>query len=199
MGPFASAYATYGADIGAIGVGGSLFGHPLRGSDHVAAELEGWQFVTEEGPSVDAFVRSCMIEADDVASARSEWPQLTEILTDAGVRSVCSLPLMAGPSSIGALTFYRDMAGPLGTPQLLAATALAELVAATLSTDVLEHEPIIEDLLGPFDDLQRATGVVMAHLAVSPAEAVNEIRALCIATRRSLQMTIVDIIGGRAC
>ena len=102
MGPFAAACATYGTAIGAVGLGASLLGHPMGGSDHVAAELEGWQFVTEEGPSVDSFIRGCMIEADDVRSSRSAWPQLTEFLDDAGVHSVCSLPLMAGPRPIGA-------------------------------------------------------------------------------------------------
>jgi len=181
--------------VGPACVGVSLGGRPFGASDPMAWELERFQYVLGEGPSPD-FASNGGVHVRDVGNT-DLWPQLNEYLVGRSIASVFSIPLAVDShQSFGALTAYRYQAGDLTSEQqehlAVAAQDVASTVAAHVTSDVPRHD--VGCGVWQMDLLNRAIGIVIADLGVTPDEAAVRIRSYSYATDRPLDDVVTGVL-----
>lgn len=176
------------------GVGVSLHGQPMHGSDPKTMGLEERQFILGEGPLIDAFVGHVDVEAPEATPVWGhDWMELR--LPTFGVGATFAFPMVLGAACLGAVTFYRRHPGPLSDGQ----RALARLAvdAAALETATLLLDSHCGDRPVPalrrIHELQQAVGVVMAQLGVDAEEATARIRAHSYHSERPLTDVLADL------
>lgn len=171
----------------------------VASSGPLARRLEEIQFVTGEGPSVDASTQGRLVLAHDLAT-RHGWPAFTEAAGGAGVRAVFAFPVQIGGIRLGVFELHRTEPGSLSDEELT--SCLHFLDAATL---VLMHG---EDLASWVSDgaretaghgvraeVHQATGMVSVQAAVALSEALLLLRGRAFADSRSLLAVARDVIG----
>jgi hypothetical protein len=177
------------------GVGVSLHGQPLHGSDPATSGLEDRQFVVGEGPSIDAFVGQVAVEAPRATRVcGGDWLELG--LARFGVGATFAFPMVVGAACLGAVTFYRREPGPLsGGQRALArlATDAAALETATLLLDAHTGDRAVP-ALRRVHELQQAVGLVMGQLGVDAAEATARVRAHAYRADRPLREVVRDLL-----
>ncbi|MDX6206034.1 MAG: hypothetical protein QOF39_2091 [Frankiales bacterium] len=161
-------------------------------SSPVSRRLDEFQFTYGEGPCLDA-VRDggpvLVADLDDPAEQR--WPAFREAVLGAGVCAIFALPVAVAFAHVGALDLYNNRAGRLTDQALAGAVYAAELAALPLLDLMTAHvdwEGIAqgEDPWGQLTSLERvevyqATGMIMAALDATPAEALARLRGLAYA------------------
>ena len=182
--------------VGPACVGVSLGGRPFGASDLNAWELERFQYVVGEGPSTDYSGGNGGVRVGDIG-ATELWPQFNECLMRRSIAAVFSIPLKVNShQSFGALTVYRQEAGDLSVQQQeqleVAASDTASTVAVHVASDVPRHE--VGCGVWQMDLLNRAIGIVIADLGVSPEEASVRIRSYAYASERPLDDVITGLL-----
>jgi hypothetical protein len=171
-------------------------------SDATADLLEDLQFSLGEGACVDAAVsRRPVLVADmndPVQTAR--WPvYAAAVVEQAGVRAVFALPLQWGAIDVGVLDLYRRTPGLLSATQMRDALNAAD--AATLIPLGLRSGPGDEQYWdrswGNRAEIHQATGMVVAQLGISAADALARLRAHAFAEQRLLGEVARDVVARR--
>ncbi len=123
-----------------------------------------------------------MPDLGDVAAQR--WPVLTASLVGAGIAAVFALPVSLVGTAVGALGLFRLAPGPLPPGRLRDARVAAQLASLPV-LDALAGVDLAGDGPSPVDGLAsvervevyQATGMIIAQLDVSAAEALVRLRA----------------------
>lgn len=113
----------------AVRAGGRLT--TLAWSSAAAAELDGSQTCTREGPTVEVLAGRDLVRSGDAAH-ESRWQSWGPRAASAGGRSVCSIQLPFADAAPAALTLYSSYAGRFGDRDQLRLTALYGLHAGTV-------------------------------------------------------------------
>src|SRR3954454_9612039 len=74
-------------------------------SDPFVEEADALQYGLDAGPCLTAWRDQVPVRIDDVEH-ETRWPQWTAAVTDLGIASVLSVPLLAGPDCLGAIKVY---------------------------------------------------------------------------------------------
>lgn len=186
-----------GTNMGTVGVSGVS-----------ARRYDELQFTYGEGPCLDAVgQRAPVMAADLLDSDEVRWPAFRPALLAHAIRSVYAAPVVLAGEYVGALDLFRALPGEW--PDV---TSDGALVAAQLATvpfmDLLAKETAaaISDPtsdtwteLGTFAraEVSQATGMLVAQLDVSPAQALVRLRAHAYAVGRSGTDVARDIIERR--
>lgn len=172
-----------------------IHGVEMRGtfgsSGRLSRTLDELQFTFGEGPCLDAVAHGRPVLVDDLDAAEERrWPALTGAFLEHGVRAVFALPIAVSATCVGALDLYRRRSGPLTEPGLsggmwaarLAARPLLDLMAADVDWQAAGDSEGGWDQLASLERIEvyQATGVLIAALDVSPAEALVRLRAYAI-------------------
>jgi len=184
-----------GANVDAAAL--SLAGMPMASSDPVSGELEGWQFVCGEGPSLDAYALNTTAGCPDTSLAHGRWTGLGHAVGSWPFRAVFAFPVTHGSATLGALTLYRMDPGPLTSWESAVADNWAAEAARWLGESLLDesHPAVGYD---QFDLLHRAVGVLMGQTGVSADTATATIRARALDTHRDLARVVADILDFRS-
>lgn len=177
-------------------VGVSLGGRPFAASDLQAWELERFQYVLGEGPSGDYAGGNGGVDVGDVG-ATDMWPQFIEYLIRRSIAALFSIPLKVNSNeSFGTLTVYRQQVGDLSVEQQQDLHQAAHTMASTVAAHVASDEPRHDVGCGVWqmDVLNRAIGIVIADLGVSPEEASVRIRSYSYASERTLDDVITGLL-----
>jgi hypothetical protein len=179
------------ADGGSITIG---FAAPERiilcATDDPAARIEDAQDVLREGPSFDALRTRSAVSGLSLAEQRLRWPLLKEMLDEGGQEiSLHAFPLRPDDSVLGVLCVHQHGEGRLAVnveeaqflADALGIALLGHLDAGTMSTE----------RWGVRDRIDQATGMVVAQLRVTPADALAVLRAHAFA-----HATTVAIVSG---
>lgn len=140
-------------------------------TDAEAPEIDQAQYVTGEGPCVEAFRTGEVLRINDTAGD-SRWPEFSATAQQHGVRSTLSLPLRSGDEIIGALNLYsRTTANFAETdqlvPVLVAHAASALSVLRTLeATRTLNAQ--LEQALSSRAVIEQAKGILMGRHGCDP-------------------------------
>jgi hypothetical protein len=178
---------------------------PARGtryvSDKTSTRVEELQFILGEGPSVEAFAAGRPVLVADLAAGEHalRWPAFTPDAVSAGVRALFAFPLQIGAVRIGVLDLYRDRPGPLDDEELAEALVFADAATLLLLTEDRADGADWQMLAG-YDQravVHQATGVVMAQLGGTIAEAFARLRARAYAEDRPLHDVADDVVGRR--
>lgn len=186
-----------GANMGTIGVSGPS-----------ARRYDELQFTFGEGPCLDAVERRAPVVAADLAH-RDElrWPAFRPALVAQAIRSVYAAPVVVAGEYVGALDLFRTLPGDWH-----AETSAGAMMAAQLATlpfmDLLADDSVAA-ITDPTSDtwaelsqfaraeVSQATGMLVAQLDVTPAQALVRLRAHAYATGRSATEVARDIIEHR--
>jgi hypothetical protein len=171
----------------------------LCATDERSTELENLQDVLEEGPCRDAFDEDRTVHTLVDRAAAARWPRFipeaAAVVGDSGV--LWSVPMHAGDHVIGAVSLYTLRRSGL-TESMETVQFLADAVAVSVA-----HDPLSLNTSGDAQDwgsrarVHQATGMVIAQLGVSPADALAVLRAYAFAHARSLNEIAEDVVGRR--
>ena len=127
------------------------------------------------------------------------WPALTQAILGHGIRAVFALPVAVASTTVGALDLYRRSHGPLegvdmtGSMWAAGLAALPLLDLMTADTDwqrAAEGQGSWEQLASlERVEVYQATGMIVAALQVTPADALVRLRAHAI----SRSLTASDV------
>lgn len=172
----------------------------VAATDGLARELEDLQFLTGEGPCVDAFATDRVVVQPDLAAADpTRWPVYGPQALAAGVAAVFALPLSQGGIRLGVLDLYRLQPGPLPDPDTARALAYADAAAVLLL--YLQQEagaklnPQLEVGWSERGQVHQATGMIAVQAAVSPTQALLLLRARAYAEERSIHDVALDVLS----
>lgn len=162
---------------------------------------ENLQVTLGEGPVYAAYEHGEPVLLDDLADERT-WPLLGREAAAAGIRAIFSFPLRSGAARFGALTLYRDHAGPLDDEQYGDALVLARVTLDLLLT--MQSEQSSGDLRWLFTDagsspwqVHQATGMVSVQLGVPIGDALARLRGHAFVEGRPITEIAGDIVSGR--
>jgi hypothetical protein len=185
----------------------------LHATDATAELMEELQFTLNEGACIEAATTGIPVFVDDLDhdAHATRWPVFAAaVLEQTNVRAVFALPLRWGTTNLGVLDLYRRAPVGLDDEQrrdALAAADTAALMMLTLRTDP-DHltDPgdgdgrdasWLEPVVASRAQVHQATGMVMAQLNLSAADALARIRAHAFVTQRLLVDVARDVVARR--
>jgi GAF domain-containing protein len=172
-------------------------------TDVVAERLDERQIVIGHGPIfsvVETGTPTVVADTDDKIT-RVRWPVFGPLLTEAGIRSLLSFPLVSGGARVGAITSYRR------TPLFPDPDTYASgLILATLATEIVLQiqagsnvDPMGDEADAMFQNnavVQQAVGVTAEQLGISVADAAIRLRAHAFATDQPLAVLARRVVNG---
>jgi hypothetical protein len=169
-------------------------------SNAVARTLMDVEITVGEGPCVDACDSESVIDEDDLRSPiERRWSAYSPLASAAGAIAVFGFPIRIGAIQMGALSLYRDSAGPLSLSQASDAYLMASVIGrAVLSmqagapSDTFAAELERE---ANFDfSVHQAAGMVAVQGAMSVGNALVALRAHAFATNSALSELAVRVV-----
>jgi anti-anti-sigma factor len=120
----------------ADGVSVSLLRHgtlsTVAASDQTVTAMDADQYLTGEGPCVDASVKGHWFHAESLET-ETRWPSFTPRARALGIRAILSSPLKAFDEPVGALNIYSRSASPFEVRDQLKAATFAQKASVILS------------------------------------------------------------------
>lgn len=178
-----------GADGAAVSLAqpdGGLERVSLSSAGHGAARLEEIQDAFGEGPAFDALLGDVAVDVSSVEMV-SRWPLFAgSVIRDVHVVRVCAVPMHGGADVLGVLTLILAHAGPFafGRREL---AFLADAAASALSARSPADHLVTQLAWDGRSAVNRATGMVMAQLAIPAVDALALMRAHAYAIDATLQ------------
>jgi len=189
----------------------SVARHTLHATDATSELMEELQFTLNEGACIEAATTGVPVFVDDLAhdSHAARWPVFAAaVLEQTNVRAVFALPLRWGVTNLGVLDLYRRAPVGLGDEQRRDALAAADTAALMMLTLRTEPDHLtasgemngrvaswLEPVVASRAEVHQATGMVMAQLNLSAADALARIRAHAFVTQRLLIDAARDVVA----
>lgn len=194
-------------ELSASGAGVSVMSQrgvvTVLGTSSPASEaVEQLPFTLGEGPCLDAYSSGRPVLIPHLReAASSRWLGYGPAALAQGVRAVFAFPLQVGAARLGAMTVYRDQAGPLSARLLMQALAFADaamtgVLDAQARTDA-DGPSVLESTMEGSFLVYQAQGMVKVQLDVSLAEALVRLRAYAYAHDRPLNEVAADVVARR--
>lgn len=194
----------------AISTLGAAFGtETISASDRVAARIDELQFDLGEGPCWRALATGLpVLTADIRAEQNPAWPIFRAALDDADVGGLFAFPLAIGTLEIGAVDLYCAAVGVLPAQAVADAMELVDIVARVVLRRALRmHAP--GDLIPDADSVEsessaegfsrrvihQATGMILAQLDLSAADALLLLRGYAFSHGRSVRSVAHDVVA----
>lgn len=182
---------------------GAPFGsETVCASAALAASFDELQFDLGEGPSWDALTTRRPVLIHDLQSVQhTPWPALQKAAQNIDVRSIYAFPLTMGSLKIGAVSLFSQEAHALTPGQAADAEMLAQVAASQVLRRSLAAHPVKANL----DDdaghsrrvVHQATGMVLAQLNLSAADALLIIHGHAFSHGRSVREIAADVVTRR--
>jgi hypothetical protein len=188
----------------------SVARHTLHATDATAELLEELQFSLNEGACIEAATTGRAVFIRDVRRSGevARWPMFTAaVIEQTEVRALCALPLQWGTTNLGVLDLYRRV--PVGLNDEQRRDALAAVDTATLMMLASRTDPSdmgetvgwgdswFDPMVASRAEIHQATGMVLAQLGISAADALARMRAHAFAEQRSLIDVARDVVARR--
>ena len=176
----------------------------LYATDPVSARLDDLEFVTGEGPCLQAYWnRSPVLEPDMTSpGAAARWPWFAPEAAVLGAGAVFAFPLQVDRMVFGVLSFYCRARGVLGGRNLSTALAMAQAAAAAVLNDVAEHSR--EQLDTHFRDsdfdrvsVHQALGMIAVQRNTDIGQARVLLRSTAYAQNRTSRAVAEDVLAQR--
>jgi len=169
-------------------------------SNQLSRTLDELQFTYGQGPCLDAVAQRRPIQAPHLnGPGEDRWPALTQAILGHGIHAIFALPVAVAGTPIGALDLYRRSSGPLDDAAMtggvwaagLAALPMLDLMTSDTDWQKAAHGRGSWDQLASLErvEVYQATGMIVAALEVTPADALVRLRAHAI----SRSLTASDV------
>ncbi len=193
---------------GTIGAGVSLL--DARGrrissgyTDTIVKRADAAQYETGQGPCLTAWAAEETVLIEDIASD-GRWPEWSAAVAGLPVRSVVSVPLLAGKVSLGALKMYGGLPGAYDADSGRVLSLFAGPAATLLSHIQASDAPhrmsaALQESLYTRDLVNRACGMLMERHGISHETALQQLlqdaRCEGVAVARLSAVLIADATG----
>jgi GAF domain-containing protein len=188
---------------GTRGSGVSLLGHEGKrttaASDPVVEQADLSQYELDEGPCLSAARERTVVRIDDLHTEQ-RWPRWREAVADLGLRSVLSVPLIAGGESIGAMKVYSgDVAAYDGRSERLLGF-FAEQAAILLANmrslqDAQQLSAQLKEALTNRDVIGQAKGILIAQGAANEEAAFGMLVSASQRTNVKLHEVAAQVVA----
>jgi hypothetical protein len=196
-----------GASISFLGGGATTQG-TFGSSSELSRTVDELQFTYGEGPCMDAVAQRRPVLAPDLDGPDEDrWPALTSAMLGHGVSAIFALPVAVATTPIGALDLYRHSSGPLDDDAMtggvwaagLAALPLLDLMASDTDWEKAASGQGSWEQLASLErvEVYQATGMIVAALGVSPADALVRLRAHAISRDLTASEVAYQILDRR--
>jgi hypothetical protein len=195
--PFLSLLPVTGASVSTFGP--LLGAETISATDDKALRVDELQFDLGEGPCWDALAsRSPVLEPDFATRAGTVWPEFSRALQAEQIGALFAFPLVFGPLGIGAVDLYSRRPVSLTEEQQEQAQSLSAIVSRIILRNALKRLEG-EDDPSPFSRrlVHQATGMVLAQLGISAADAHLIIQARAFSESRPMREVATDIVERR--
>jgi hypothetical protein len=197
--PFLELLPVGGASISTLGT--VLGVETVSASDGQAARLDEIQFDLGEGPCWDAMTHAAAVLEPDIRNApQRTWPAFSRAIQHENVGALFAFPLALGPLRFGAIDLYAPEPVTLSDRHNQQAMSLAKVVSRMLIMRALRQAGTFPEAdPNPYSRriVHQATGIVVAQLELSAADALLVIEGHAYATSRSVKDVAEDIVGRR--
>lgn len=200
--PFVHALGMSGAAVSTLG--SPLGSETIGASDAGSARLDELQLDLGEGPCWEALAsHRPVLEPDMQRSRNTSWPLARQAMHETGLGAVFAFPLVVAGVDVGAVDLYSDRPGDLSTQQIEDATALSHVLARQVLRRALLSLTAPGEDAGVWDgqysrrELHQATGMVIAQMGLSAADALLVLRGHAFATNRSVRDVATDVVERR--
>lgn len=205
--PFVALLPVSGASVSILAT--SLGQSTVCSSNSTASRLDELQFDLGEGPCWEALASGQPVLTTDLKAAQSVWPIFIGAVYDdpqaSKVGAMFAFPLTVGSLDIGAVDLFTTQITELTLSEVADASALADVAAWQVLRSILQDpandQALDSDGLPPSPSSRRevhqATGMVLAQLNISAADAALLIRAHAFASGRTVREVATDIVERR--
>lgn len=176
----------------------------LYATDPVIARLDDLEFVTGEGPCLQAYWHRCPVSEPDLTGqgAAARWPWFAPEAAAIGAGAIFAFPLHAGPMVFGVLWLYRRARGSLSGLDLSTALGLADCAAAVVLNDIAEHsrQQLDNNLIDPVllpAVIDQALGVIATQGQTDIGQARVLLRSTAYAQNRTARAVAEDVLSDR--
>ena len=176
----------------------------LGSSGEVSRELIEMQFTLGEGPCLDVAASSIAVAVQLDGPDAQQWPTFAREASRLGARMVFVLPVAVVGFPSGTLSLHRNRVEPFDGATTercflaaeLAVMPLLDLIAIDLNTPINDSTSTAWDDMAALSraEVYQAVGVLIAQLAIPPAEALARLRGYAFANSRSTSDVAYDII-----
>lgn len=171
-------------------------------SHELASEIDALQYELYEGPCIDSLQSGDEHHITDLASDE-RWPGFRERALHLGLRSVVTVPLVAGGTVVGALNIFADGTDGFSDRDIEVARSIASPAAATLAngrayrqaTRLVEQ---LEEAMTSRVIIEQAKGILVATRRCGPEEAFEMLRAISQRSNRRLRDVALDLVNHAA-
>jgi GAF domain-containing protein len=169
----------------------------VASSSHEMHLLELFEVQHDQGPCLDCYHTGQAVDCADLTTAIDRWPRFAPEALAAGFSSVHALPMRLRNEVIGSLNLLRRPLGGLGTADLAAAQALADV--ATIG--ILQHRAMAEArilaeqlqyALNSRVTIEQAKGVLSERSGLDPDTAFGALRRYA----RNHNLKLADVAAG---
>lgn len=197
-----------GADGAALAVMSPPYTRVLVGSTGPAtAAVHDAQYVTGEGPCVEAFTSGRLVLVDDLDERRTDWPAFAPTSVALGIVATFAFPVQIGGIRLGVLEVHRGHRGPLSDASLSTALRFVDVAAHVLlqgregpgavAGSVPRGGPALDVLDVAAPEVHQATGMVSVQAQVPLDQALLLLRARAFAEGRPLREVALDVVARR--
>jgi GAF domain-containing protein len=191
---------------GTVGAGVTLVdAHGKRSkaaSNQAVEQADALQYKLDEGPCLTAWRSRQLVRIDDTTTD-SRWPSWTSAVSELGVRSMVSAPLVVADEAIGAIKIYSDQPANYNQHAEQVISLFAEqaaiLLANTQSLQEARHlSRQLTDALGSRDAIARATGVLLAQGATDERAAFTLLTETARRSGRTVEQVARELLAAVA-
>jgi GAF domain-containing protein len=167
-------------------------------SDDTFRDLDNIQYVTQEGPCLDAATSG--VQTHGAAFADEErWQAFIPEARQRGIESMLSSPIIVDDQPVGALNLYSRTPDAFPPIHQDLATVLATQIAVLLHepapTTGHEFDDRIQDALASRDIIAQAQGVLMERLGTDAGNAFVILRRDSVKTSTPMHVRAADIVA----
>lgn len=170
-------------------------------SSEAARVMELFALQQDEGPCYEACRTGQSVSEPNVGDLASRWPTFSARAQEVGFRAVHALPLRLRGETIGALSLFSAVAGPLPAEQAALARAFADVATIGILQQraISEREVLAEQLQAALNNriiVEQAKGVLAERHNYGLDAAFVLLRNTARSRRRRLADLARDVVAG---
>lgn len=155
-------------------MGTYVFTHPE------VVDVDQAQYDTGDGPCIDSFRTGATVAIDSMHRP-GPYPRFRHVAASHGFGSVLSLPMRAGPHTVGALNLYARTDRAFDDSAVRSGLAFAEPAAFLLLNhqaywDARSLSENLRQAMASRAEIEQAKGIIMATTGCSPDQAFDQLR-----------------------
>lgn len=178
-------------------LGASFGDETLCASDSQAARLDELQIDLGEGPCWYSVRDKSVVFDRDLHRSPSPWPIFADAAAAESSRAVLALPLSTGLVGLGTVGIWADEPHSLTDHDVDAVATLVAIAATQVLRRTFARMEAPQDDTYSRREVHQATGMVVAQLKISAAEALLIIEAHAFAGGLTVRALAADIIARR--